>query len=366
MNEIFEKMQKLDIPKLIGKESTNQYSQDIEKIVKDKVILITGAAGSIGYALLKKILDFNPQKIIALDYCESGIFKLENRIKSKGLEEKVEVLLCNINHVNILNGIFKLYKPDFVIHAAAYKHVPIMEKNTIEAIQNNVMGTYHLIQLCEKYEAKKFLFISTDKAVNPICMMGATKRICEKMILSMKNSKNTIYMAVRFGNVIESSCSLTQIIKQQILNHEPITLTDKHMERYFMSMEEAVYLILLALNFNENSKIYILDMGQTIKIYDLTIKILEALHLKLNKDVFIKYIGIRPGEKIKEELSYSSEILKDTKYDKILKIEDTVQKPIFREIEKIKELLEQEDIQKEEIHKIINFIVPSYARKKEE
>ena len=364
MDNIYEKIQALDIPKLIGKNIKKKEIKDTENAVKGQIICITGAAGSIGFAILQKILELEPKKVIAVDISEIGIFKLETFIQITQQEKKVETMLCNITNQQDLERLFKTHKIDILIQAAAYKHVPIIEKNPIQGIYNNVLGTYFLVKKCEKYKVKKFLLISTDKAVNPTCMMGVTKRICEKLILAMKNSQNTIYMAVRFGNVVESSGSLTQIIKQQIIKQKPITITDKKMERYFMSIEEAVHFILLTLTFEESGTIYMFDMGQPINIYDLIVKILEQLQLKINEDVWIKEIGIRPGEKLQEELRYLSEKIEKTKFKKILKLEEKLSEKnsILLEFENIESIFQKEEISIEEINKSIQKIVPSYKR----
>ena len=358
---------KLDIPELIGKKYSNIYSKDIEKLVKDKIILITGGAGSIGFNLLNELLQYDFKKIVILDFCENGIFKVENMIAKRRIEKKCEAILCNITNLNRLNQIFSDIKPDFVIHTAAYKHVPIMEKNTVEAITNNIIGTYNLVQMCEKYNVDKFLLISTDKAVYPVNIMGATKRICEELIRSMKNSKHTKYMAVRFGNVVESSGSLTQIIKEQIKNEETITITDENMKRYFMSIDEAVYLILLTLCYTDSGYIYLLDMGEPIKIYDLVLKIIKKVNLENNKKITIKNIGIRPGEKLEEKLHYDTELQIKTKYNRIFRLEDYNKNTydIKQKIETIKDIIENDYQNIDKVYNIITSIIPTYVRNKE-
>ena len=330
--------------------------EEIKEVIKNKTVVITGGAGTIGSAVLETIMKYEPKKVIVLDFSEKGIFKIENKIQS----EKCKAILCNINNTNKVEEIFKEFKPEIVIHTAAYKHVPIMEKNPIEAITNNILGTYNLIQISEKYKVKKFLLISTDKAVEPINIMGATKRICELLIKSKSNRKVTDFFAVRFGNVKESSGSLLEIVKEQIKNKEPITLTDSRMERYFMSIEEAVELILRTISISEKGKIYLLDMGEPVNIYNFIKNTLK----EANMDLPIKNIGIRPGEKLTEKLYYDFEKIQHTKYKKVLKIEDESQEvsSIQEKVEKIKHIIEKEYDKKQEIYFIINSIIPTYKR----
>jgi FlaA1/EpsC-like NDP-sugar epimerase len=267
----------------------------------NKIVLITGGGGTIGSELARQIAACKPKQLILLDIYENGVYDLQQELLRKyGDELNLKVIIATITDAVQMDYIFQAYKPDIVFHAAAHKHVPLMEESCAEAVRNNVFGTYNVVNSAEKAHVKRFVMISTDKAVNPTNIMGATKRMCEMIIQSRKDSK-TQFVAVRFGNVLGSNGSVVPLFKRQIDEGGPVTITDKRIIRYFMLIPEAVQLVLRAGMMKEQAKIYVLDMGKPIKIIDLAENLIVLSGLKPYKDIEIKEIGLRPGEKLYEE-----------------------------------------------------------------
>jgi len=303
---------------LLGGEILKSDQADIFKKVAGETILITGAAGSIGSELSRQLTAYKAEKIIFFDWWENGMFALQNYITENYPEQKCEFIIGDIKDRKKLDAVMSRHKPTSVFHAAAYKHVPLMEFNPSEAIKNNILGTKTVAELAIHNGVKRFLLISTDKAVNPTNIMGATKRAAEKIIHILAESQNTTsFFAVRFGNVVNSNGSAIPTFEKQIEEGGPVTVTDKEINRFFMTISEAVHLILQAWAMGKNNDLFVLDMGEPIKIYDLA-KLLIILHGYIpEKEINIKITGLRPGEKLYEEVLVDSETTLSTKVKKI-------------------------------------------------
>jgi len=286
-----------------------------------KKILVTGAGGSIGFELCKQIMKLSPKLLIAMDFGETELFYTEMRLLEENPRMDLVTKILDIKDRVGIKALLKKNKPDIIFHAAAYKHVCMMENNPREAVLNNILGTKNLIESAEKNEVKQFINISTDKASDPTCIMGATKRINEKIIYC-NNSKQLNKINVRFGNILGSRGSVLPIFQQQIMQRGPITLTDKNMTRYFMTVEEAIYLLLQSARIGHSGKTCFFDMGEPIKIIDLADKLIEAYGLKINKDIKISIIGKKPGEKISEQLHSNTELIKKTAVKKIFEVKE--------------------------------------------
>lgn len=302
----------VDILNLIGREPIKHDVLQIKSFIQGKRILITGSAGSIGSRLVKLIAqNLNPSLIICVDWWENGVFFLKQDLKDK---LNIVYKIADIKNEHVIDLIFKEYKPDIVFHAAAYKHVPLMQSNPIEAFNNNVWGSLNMMQMAIKYKCQNFVYVSTDKAVNPVNVMGVTKRIGEMLleILASKQSQTKL-TAVRFGNVIQSNGSVLEIFKREIDKGEPLTVTHKNVTRYFMTIEEASQLVIQSALLGNSGEIYLLDMGEPIKIIDLAKSIIKLS----NKPIKIKIVGLRPGEKLFEELSFNPKKMGKTENNKI-------------------------------------------------
>ena len=302
---------------LLGRDEVTLDKSSIKSLMEGKRVLITGAGGSIGSELVRQCLNFNPSVLVMLEISELNLFEIEREAKKLNSKTLIKPILCDIRDSLNIEEIFEEYKPQIVFHAAAYKHVPIQEVFPWEAVKTNVYGTLNLSKLSIMNDVEKFVLVSTDKAVNPVNVMGATKRIAELIIQdSNKVSAKTSFLAVRFGNVLGSSGSVIPIFKEQIRAGGPVTVTDPDMERYFMSIPEASQLILQTCSLGLGGEIFILDMGDPIKIIDLAADLIRLSGFDAD-DIPIKIIGSRPGEKKTEELSNQLENLDKTKHDKI-------------------------------------------------
>ncbi|NGT41408.1 polysaccharide biosynthesis protein, partial [Clostridium perfringens] len=307
----------IDLRDLLGRDETRLDKEEVNNYIKEKIVIVTGGGGSIGSELCRQIAVFNPKKLIILDIYENYAYELENELKRNFKNLDLEVIIASIRDKSRLKKIFDKYKPDLIFHAAAHKHVPLMENNPEEAIKNNVLGTLNVAECADEFNLEKFVFISTDKAVNPTNIMGATKRIGEMIIQAMNEVSKTDFVAVRFGNVLGSNGSVIPLFIEQIKNGGPVTLTHKDITRYFMLIPEAAQLVLQAGAYAKGGEIFVLDMGKPVKIYDLTEKLIRLSGFEPNKDIQIKIVGLRPGEKLYEELILSEEELKKTKNEKI-------------------------------------------------
>ena len=309
---------------LLGRDEVKLDINAIEKLIKGKRILISGAGGSIGSELVRQCLEYDPGSLILLDNSEQNLFTIEQEISFIEKKTLIRSVLANIRDKNLLQNTFEEYRPQVVIHAAAYKHVPMQELHPWSAVSTNVMGTLNLVQLSQKYSADKFVLVSTDKAVHPVNIMGATKRLAERVIQSVEEiEKSPIFLAVRFGNVIGSSGSVIPIFQDQINRGGPVTITHPEMSRYFMSIPEAAQLTLQAGAMGDTTgQIFLLDMGKAVKIKDMAYDLIRLSGLEPEKDIPIIYTGLRPGEKLYEELISKEEKAKITDHKKIMVLQN--------------------------------------------
>ena len=311
-----EKMRDLKIEDLLGRQPVDLDVRPVQESMKGKTVLVTGAGGSIGSELCRQIASFAPQRIILLDNAESPLFEIDRELRQLYPELEVQPFIGDIKHADVVEYIFRTTRPDLVYHAAAYKHVPLMEAHPDEAVLNNVHGTRLLAKAAQQHRCQRFVMISSDKAVRPTNVMGATKRICELVIQSM-NGGDTVFSAVRFGNVLGSNGSVIPIFKKQIETGGPLTVTHPEMTRFFMTIPEAVSLVLQCGTIAAPGDIFVLDMGTPIKIMDLARNMLRLSDLRENVDISIEVVGLRPGEKMYEELVTHGETLHPTSVPKV-------------------------------------------------
>ena len=317
-------VREVTIADLMGRQEVALNRSEISKYLFGKKVLITGAGGSIGSELVKQCIGFDPDLLILFDQSENNLFNIENHCLEIGDKIGLHTILGDIRDTDILDSVFNSFKPEVVIHAAAYKHVPMQELNPWEAINTNVRGTLNLVQAAENHNVDRFVLVSTDKAVNPTNVMGATKRIAEKIIQAKSKNSSVKYMAVRFGNVIGSSGSVIPIFQKQIKNGGPVTITDPKIKRYFMSIPEAAQLILQAGALGEGGEIFVLDMGEPVLIKDIAIELIKLSGFTPDIDIPINYIGLRPGEKMFEELITTGEGISESPHKKIMILKNDI------------------------------------------
>ena len=314
----FNKMRYVDLKDLIGREEVKLDKVGIEEYIKDKVVLVTGGGGSIGAELCRQIAKYNPKLLLILDIYENNAYDIQNELSFNEPNLNKKVIIASVRDKFRLNQVISAYKPSIIFHAAAHKHVPLMEDNPGEAIKNNVLGTLNMVELAIQYKVEKFVLISTDKAVNPTNIMGATKRLCEMIVQAANNERGnkTEFVAVRFGNVLGSNGSVIPLFKKQIKKGGPVTLTHKNITRYFMLIPEAAQLVLQAGAYAKGGEVFVLDMGKPVKIYDLAENLIKLSGYKPNEEIKIQITGLRPGEKLYEEL-LMNEDLRKTQHNKI-------------------------------------------------
>ena len=306
------KLRPVNIDDLLGREEISVNMDEILNYVSGKTVLVTGGGGSIGSELCRQIATHAPGKLIIFDIYENNAYDIQQELRMKYPELNLVVLIGSVRDYNRIEKIFAKHRPDIIYHAAAHKHVPLMESSPNEAIKNNVLGTYNLVLAADRWKVKKFVQISTDKAVNPTNIMGASKRVCEMIIQSFNRHSQTDYVAVRFGNVLGSNGSVIPLFKKQIAAGGPVTVTDPEIIRYFMTISEAVSLVLQAGAYAKGGEIFVLDMGEPVKILDLATNMIRLSGYKPGKDIEIKFTGLRPGEKLYEELLMDEEGMTDT------------------------------------------------------
>ncbi|MFA4133391.1 MULTISPECIES: polysaccharide biosynthesis protein [unclassified Brevibacillus] len=324
----------VNVEDLLGRDEVSVDLEEIANYVTNKVVLVTGAGGSIGSELCRQITTFHPEKLLLLGHGENSIYTIEQELRRRKPDLKYETLICDIQDRDRIEEIFKTYRPSVVFHAAAHKHVPLMEKNPIEAVKNNIFGTKNVAECAHLYGSEKFVLISTDKAVNPTSVMGVTKRIAELIIQSLDSISSTKFAAVRFGNVLGSRGSVIPLFKQQIEEGGPVTVTHPDMVRYFMTIPEAVQLVIQAGALAKGGEVFILDMGNPVRIADLARDLIRLSGFEPEKEIKIIYSGIRPGEKLFEELLTDEEGTTATKHNRIF-----VGKPINCPIEYLSSIL---------------------------
>ncbi len=353
------KLREVEIEDLLGREPIQINTEEVMGYVSGKVVMVTGGGGSIGSELCRQIAAHNPRQLVIVDIYENNAYDIQQELIRKYPNLNLVVLIASVRNTNRINSIFETYHPDIVYHAAAHKHVPLMEDSPNEAIKNNVMGTYKTAQAADKYGTEKFVLISTDKAVNPTNVMGASKRICEMVIQMMNQKSETNFVAVRFGNVLGSNGSVIPLFKKQIAEGGPVTVTDPDIIRYFMTIPEAVSLVLQAGAYAKGGEIFVLDMGEPVKILDLATNLIKLSGYKPGEDIEIKFTGLRPGEKMYEELLMDEEGLKKTANKMIF-----IGKPIDFDVEVFEKQLDKliADAKKEDkdIRKLIKEVVPTY------
>lgn len=350
----------VEIEDLLGREEVDLDMNEICGYVKNKIILVTGGGGSIGSELCRQIARFKPEELIILDIYENNSYDIQNELLRSYSDLNLKVLIASVRDKKRVDEIIENERPDVVFHAAAHKHVPLMEENPEEAIKNNVFGTLNLVQATDKYNVKKFVLISTDKAVNPTNVMGATKRICERIIQSMNKGSSTEFVAVRFGNVLGSNGSVIPLFKRQIAEGGPVTVTHPEVIRYFMTIPEACQLVLQAGSMAKGGEVFVLDMGEPVKIIDLAKDLIKLSGFEPDVDIPIEITGLRPGEKLFEELLLDEEGISNTSHNKIF-----IGKPIvtdynylLEDLEKLMEVTSTGNIKK--IKQSIQKIVPTY------
>ncbi|MCH1961805.1 polysaccharide biosynthesis protein [Clostridium perfringens] len=356
------RMRDIDLRDLLGREEVILDKKGIKDYIENKVIMVTGGGGSIGSELCRQIAKFSPELLLILDIYENNAYELENEIISNFKNLKEKVLIASVREEKRLENIFNKYKPQVIFHAAAHKHVPLMEDNPEEAIKNNVIGTLNVAECAHKYGAERFVLISTDKAVNPTNVMGASKRMCEMIIQAIDKNSNTEFVAVRFGNVLGSNGSVIPLFKKQIAKGGPVTLTHKKITRYFMLIPEAAQLVLQAGAYAKGGEIFVLDMGNPVLIYDLAKDLIKLSGFEPDIDIKIEITGLRPGEKLYEELLMDEEGLRKTSHEKIF-----IAKPgeydfemLKLGINALKKIADLGDV--ETLKTALQFIVKTYRR----
>ncbi len=356
------RMRDIDLRDLLGREEVILDKKGINDYIENKVVMVTGGGGSIGSELCRQIAKFSPKLLLILDIYENNAYELENEIISNFKNLKEKVLIASVREEKRLENIFNEYKPQVIFHAAAHKHVPLMESNPEEAIKNNVIGTLNVAECAHKYGAERFVLISTDKAVNPTNVMGASKRMCEMIIQAIDKNSNTEFVAVRFGNVLGSNGSVIPLFKKQIAKGGPVTLTHKKITRYFMLIPEAAQLVLQAGAYAKGGEIFVLDMGNPVLIYDLAKDLIKLSGFEPEIDIKIEITGLRPGEKLYEELLMDEEGLRKTSHEKIF-----IAKPgeydfemLKLGINALKKIADLGDV--ETLKTALQFIVKTYKR----
>ena len=357
------KLRDVQIEDLLGRDEVRINLTEIKKTIEGKIVMVTGGGGSIGSELCRQIASANPKQLIIFDIYENNAYEIQQElIRKYGDKLNLVTLIGSVRNTSRINSVLETYHPDMIYHAAAHKHVPLMENSPCEAIKNNVMGTYKLAKAAAEHGVKRFLLISTDKAVNPTSLMGATKRMCE-MIIQMMDRKypGTTFMAVRFGNVLGSNGSVIPLFKEQIAKGGPVTVTDKNIIRYFMTIPEAVSLVLEASIYAKGGEIFVLDMGKPVRIDDMARKLIRLSGFQPDVDIKIVYTGLRPGEKLYEELLMDEEGMKDTP-NKLIHIGHPIEMDdelFLQQIHRLDQISKQE-VEPMEMKRVVSEVVTTY------
>ena len=357
------KLRDVQIEDLLGRDEVRINLTEIKKTIEGKIVMVTGGGGSIGSELCRQIASANPKQLIIFDIYENNAYEIQQElIRKYGDKLNLVTLIGSVRNTSRINSVLETYHPDMIYHAAAHKHVPLMENSPCEAIKNNVMGTYKVAKAAAEHGVKRFLLISTDKAVNPTSLMGATKRMCE-MIIQMMDRKypGTTFMAVRFGNVLGSNGSVIPLFKEQIAKGGPVTVTDKNIIRYFMTIPEAVSLVLEASIYAKGGEIFVLDMGKPVRIDDMARKLIRLSGYQPDVDIKIVYTGLRPGEKLYEELLMDEEGMKDTP-NKLIHIGHPIEMDdelFLQQIHRLDQVSKQE-VEPMEMKRVVSEVVTTY------
>lgn len=365
--KLIDNLRDVEIEDILGRDPIKLDNKNIESLIKNKVVLVTGGGGSIGSELCRQIVKYKPEKLVILDIYENNLYDIELELKAKYPKIKIEAIIASVRDKKRLEEVFAENKPYLVFHAAAHKHVPLMENSPAEAIKNNVFGTYNVVNTCDEFKVKRFILISTDKAVNPTNIMGATKRICEMIVQAKNKVSETEFVAVRFGNVLGSNGSVVPLFKKQIAEGGPVTVTHKEITRFFMTIPEAVELVLQAITYANGGEIFVLDMGEPVKIYDLAVSLIKLSGFIPDEDIKIEVTGLRPGEKLYEELLMGEEGLEKTNHDKIFvaaPMEITID-DVDKKLEVLDKVLDKDLIQLEDVKDAIKEVVPTFHEPEE-
>ncbi len=353
-------LKNVDVNDLLGREPIEVDLDSIMGYVTGQVVMVTGGGGSIGSELCRQVASHNPKQLIIVDIYENSAYEIQQELRRKFPQLDLITLIASVRNTKRMDDIFAYYKPQIVYHAAAHKHVPLMEDSPNEAVKNNVLGTWKVVQAADRYHVRRFVLISTDKAVNPTNIMGASKRVCEMIIQTYNNRSKTEYVAVRFGNVLGSNGSVIPLFQKQIASGGPVTVTHPDIIRYFMTIPEAVSLVLQAGAYAKGGEIFVLDMGEPVKILDLAKNLILLSGHKPGEDIQITFTGLRPGEKLYEEMLMKEEGLQETA-NKLIHIGRPIQ---FDEAEFLRQLEELRDYVVEEprdIRQYVQRIVPTYS-----
>lgn len=353
------KLRDVELEDLLGREPITVDMDSILGYVQGKVVLVTGGGGSIGSELCRQIANHKPKQLVIVDIYENSVYDVQQELKQKYPELNLVVLIASVRNTNRMNYIFSRYKPDIVYHAAAHKHVPLMEDSPTEAIKNNVFGTFKTAQAAAMSGVQRFVMISTDKAVNPTNIMGASKRICEMIIQTFDKHYETEFVAVRFGNVLGSNGSVIPLFRKQIAAGGPVTVTHPDIIRYFMTIPEAVSLVLQAGAYAKGGEIFVLDMGEPVKILSLAENLIKLSGYRVGEDIRIEFTGLRPGEKLYEELLMDEEGMRDTA-NRLIHIGRPIELDEHDFFAQLKELKDESQIESSDIRPLIQKIVPTY------
>jgi FlaA1/EpsC-like NDP-sugar epimerase len=366
------RIRNIRIEDLLGREPVDLNLEEISGYLEGKRVMVTGGGGSIGGELARQICRFGPRSLILLDHSENGLFHINLELERKwsgageeaGADMEIDLVVADIRDRDKMNKIFKKYRPEVVFHAAAHKHVPMMEFHPDEAVMNNIIGTKNVAELADKYGAERVVMISTDKAINPTSVMGASKRVAEMVVKELGSRKNnTKFVAVRFGNVLESNGSVVPMFKQQIAEGGPVTVTDKEVKRYFMTLPEASQLVIQAGALGKGGEVFVLDMGEPVKVLDMARELIRLSGLEVGEDIEIKIVGLRPGEKMFEELLTEEErsrVLGDSGHEKIFiaRVEEVDEGKLEKDIGELERLAKEMD--NEGVVRKLQEMVPSY------
>ena len=358
------KLKEVDIEDLLGREPIQINTGEVMSYVSGKVVMVTGGGGSIGSELCRQIAAHNPRQLLILDIYENNAYDIQQELARRYPKMDMVVLIASVRNTNRINQIFERYRPDIVYHAAAHKHVPLMETSPNEAVKNNVLGTWKIVQAADQWKVKRFVMISTDKAVNPTNIMGATKRVCEMIIQTYNNHSQTEFVAVRFGNVLGSNGSVIPLFRRQIAEGGPVTVTDPEIIRYFMTIPEAVSLVLQAGAYAKGGEIFVLDMGQPVKIVDLAMNLIKLSGYKVGEDIDIQFTGLRPGEKMYEERLMAEEGMQETA-NKMISIGKPIQFDEERFMKQLEELRDYVVQEPDDIREHIKQMVDTYSYRSE-